>query len=459
MFTQGLSHFIRTTNFDDLPPQLVASAKDAVLDFFGVAMSGSQEPSGKMVQELVKENRSVPEAAVIGGRFKASCALAALANGNSSHAQDFDDCLDFPAAGLAHPTTGVFPAVLALGEKFKLSGKDLLTAYCLGVEAYGMIGLMTSEKRVGHTGWESTGSLGIMGAAAAVSKLLNLNERQTVMALGIAATMSCGLHRSFGSMAGHIHGGNAARHGIEAGFLAQKGYTATLEGVIEGPNGYYNAFSGDPEPVTEAIQQKYLDMLGNPWNIIDPGLMIKAYPCAHISHFGTYGGLQLRKKYSIDWHQIEKIEFQVPQVMRRIAAAPEPRDGTQARFSLVYCMCRALIHGEMDFSFFTDEAVKDPDTRQLVGKVNWVFLEERSGPFENQEITLTMKDGTVFSYRVEHPKGEPQNPHTPEELAAKYRKCARFAGYNDETIERVKDMVLDLEHVSDISSLTGLLIE
>jgi len=137
MFTEGLAHFICSTNYEDIPAEVITNAKSAILDYLAVAMAGSQEPSGRMIGELVREYQSAPEATVIGNRFKASCALAALANGTSSHVQDYDDCLDYSDAGLAHPTTGTFSGILTVGEKNHLSGRDLLTAYCLGVEAYG----------------------------------------------------------------------------------------------------------------------------------------------------------------------------------------------------------------------------------------------------------------------------------------------------------------------------------
>jgi 2-methylcitrate dehydratase PrpD len=460
MFTEGLAHFICNTNYEDLAPEIITKAKAAILDYIGVAMAGSQEPSGRMIGELVREYQSTPEATVIGGRFKSSCAVAALANGTASHVQDYDDCLDYPTAGLAHPTTGVFSGILAVGEKSHLPGRDLITAYCLGVEAYGKIGLLPGAGVGSNRGWEWTGVLGVMGSVAAISKLLKLNEYQTMMGFGIAATTACSLIRNFGSMAGHLHGGNAARNGIEAALLAQKGYTATYPGIIEGPGGFYNAFTSHPDPVPEKIQQERLDSLANPWSLISPGLMFKSYPCAHLSHFGVYGALQLRQEHSIDWQQIEEIEFRIPHILERMSTTPAPQNGVQGRFNLAYCLCRALIHGEIDFGFFTDEAVKDPITRQLMSKVRWVVVHQESlvGPFGYQEIVLKMKDGNIYRRKVEHPRGEPQKPQTEEELADKFRKCALYARYDEKTISKIKAMVTDLDNVADISQLTELLV-
>jgi 2-methylcitrate dehydratase PrpD len=456
MFTEGLVQFVGKTAYEDLPKELVSAAKWAILDYIAVAMAGSQEPSGKIVSEMVREARSPAEATVIGGRYKASCSLAALTNGTSAHVQDYDDCLDFPTAGLAHPTTGTFSGILTVAEKNHMSGKDILTAYCLGVEAYGKIGLFLVESGVGNRGWEWTGVLGVIGSAVGLSKLLKLDERQTIMALGIAATNSCSLIRNFGSMAGHLHGGEAARNGIEAVWLAQKGYTATYPDVIEGRGGFYNAFSGKLDRLGEKEQEERLNSLGNPWALIDPGLMFKYYPCAHISHFGAYAGQLMRQEYAIDWRQIEEIEFRTPFAQNQ-DSAPEPQNGVQGRFSLAYCLSRSLIHGGIEFGFFTDEAVKDPDTIGLMRKIKLVPIPRDQGPFGHQEVILKMKDGSTYGRKVDHPKGEPQNPQSPEELIAKFRRCAVYAKYEESTISRVKDIVLDIENIKDVNQLTVLL--
>ena len=458
MFTKGLSQFICSTNYEDLPGEVVKAAKLAILDFIGVAMAGSKELSSRIIIDTVRQDQSLGEATVIGGKFKTSCSLAALVNGTAGHVLDYDDCLDFPDVGLGHPTTGILPAALALGEKLHMSGQDLIAAYCLGLEAYAKIGLLSREAFHSGRGWEWTGVLGVMGATAAVSKILELDENKVNMAFGIAASLSCGLTRNFGTMAGHFHAGNAARNGIEAGILAAKGFNA-YEGIIEGPAGYYSMFTGSPDPVPDRVVQENLKALGNPWNIITPGLMFKAFPCAHISHFGVDAALQLKKKHSVDWQKIEEIEFRIPPFIQRAVWYRDPQTGIEGKFSLGYCLCRALVQGKINISDFTDEAVKDPTIRQLMSKIKWVNIEQDpgKGPFGYQEIVLKMKDGSVYSCTVEHPRGEPQNPLTQEEFKTKYQDCAMYAHYEEETTSQIEDLVMNLEKIDDIARLATLL--
>ena len=92
-------------------------------------------------------------------------------------------------------------------------------------------------------------------------------------------------------------------------------------------------------------------------------------------------------------------------------------------------------------------------------KIKWTIIqrEDLIGPFGYQELVVKMKDGNTYSYKVEHPKGEPQNPQSPEELAAKFRKCALYANYEEPAISRIQDMVAGFENIKDITELTDLM--
>jgi 2-methylcitrate dehydratase PrpD len=94
-------------------------------------------------------------------------------------------------------------------------------------------------------------------------------------------------------------------------------------------------------------------------------------------------------------------------------------------------------------------------------KIKFVTQEQDrlNGVFGYQEIVLKMNDGNTYSCKVEHPQGEPQNPQTPEEFEAKYRDCAETAHYNEKTTTQIKDMILDLENIKDVSQVTALIGE
>ena len=384
--------------------------------------------------------------------------MAALANGTFGHVLDYDDCLDFPHVGLGHPSTAILPAVLALGERLDISGRKAIEAYCIGIEAYAKIGLLCKDAFRADKGWEWTGVLGVMGATAAAAKLLELDEAQTTTALGIAASMACGLTRNFGSMAGHLHAGNAARNGIESTALAKKGFTASND-IVEITSGFYNLFTGHASAVDDEEMSEQIAALGNPWNLVDPGLMHKAFPCAHISHFGVDAALGLRNDSTIHWQEIERIEFGIPSLLQRVVAYPEPRTGIEAKFSLGYCLCRALIYGCIRIDDFRDENFRDADIFQLMDKIDYRIIEPKTDrlPFGYQQVILSMSDGSTFSHKVEHPKGEPQNPLTDEDATLKFDDCLSHATVDSKTARQIKETILGLEDIDRLAYLTELL--
>jgi 2-methylcitrate dehydratase PrpD len=458
LLTKELSQFVVRTGYQDLPLEAINAAKRAMLDFIGVAMAGSYEPSGKIINETIKEKGSTPEAIVIGGRFQATCSLAALANGTAGHVLDYDDCLDFPNVPLAHPSTGILPAAMAVSEKYNINGKDLLTAYLVGMEVYGKLGLIIRGSSHGNEAWEWTGVLGGMGAVAAVSKLLKLDEEKVSISFGIAATLTSGLIRSFGTMAGHLNAGHAAQNGVEAALLSQKGFSS-CDCIVEAPRGFYHGFAGTAEMISDKLSSDTIKSLGNPWSIVSPGLMHKAYPCAHISHFGTGAAIQIVNRYSVDWRQVKEIHFQFPNAMRRVVAFRSPQTGVEAKFSPGYCVSRVLIDGRVRIGDFCLERINEPEIKQLLSKVKIDFNEEDqgSGAFDPHEVSIKMNNGEIYSCKVAHPKGEPSNPLNEDELIAKYYDCAEYGKYDKKTATDIKDLILNLENINSFVEVAKLL--
>jgi 2-methylcitrate dehydratase PrpD len=140
-----------------------------------------------------------------------------------------------------HPTAPLLAAILAVGEKVKASGKDLLLSYILGLEVETKIGL-TINKVHYNLGWHPTATLGTLGAAAACAKVMNLNREQILMALGMAGSQASALKQNFGTMTKPLHVGQAAKNGVLSALLASKGWTDRE--ILEGHFGFCNLFAG-----------------------------------------------------------------------------------------------------------------------------------------------------------------------------------------------------------------------
>lgn len=182
-------------------------AKEAMLDCLGCILLGAAQPVGKIISEYVREAEAKPVATVIGKGFKTSSPLAALANGTMVRAEDYDDA---NVVMFGHPSVPLFPAILAIGEQYGASGKEIIEAYIVGFEVEAKPGLGVNPSHY-DKGWHVTSTLGALGAAAASAKLSKLSGQQIRMALAIAASQASGLRQNFGTMTNPFHPGNAAR--------------------------------------------------------------------------------------------------------------------------------------------------------------------------------------------------------------------------------------------------------
>src|SRR5881296_3137448 len=223
--TQEVASFVAKTRYCDIPPDVIQLARGFILDGLGVALAGSTDECSRIVQAQIRQMNGREESTILGTSLSAPLAKAALANGVAAHAMDYDDTqLSTSKEGvyglLTHPTVPVLAAALAIGEKQRVSGKDLLLAYILGVEVECRVADAINPRHY-QSGFHSTATIGGFGAVVAVGKLLGLREKALARALGIAASMAGGLRENFGTMTKPFHAGRAAESGVTAAQLAE----------------------------------------------------------------------------------------------------------------------------------------------------------------------------------------------------------------------------------------------
>ncbi len=445
-----LASFVVQTDYKALPKVALERSKEAILDTIGVALAGSQEDTGKIPLRVLEELGGKPQASVIGGKCKTSPVLAALANGTSAHALDYDDVND---SWIGHPSTVLVPAILAVAEEGKYSGQEVLTAYNAGFEVGAKLGIVFGQDQYAR-GWHTTGSIGSVAGAAAVAKLLKLDARQTQMALGIAASLSGGLRENFGSMTKPLHAGSAASSAVLAGLLAQKGFTSS-ERALMAKSGYGRVLGKDIEYKASSVFRK----LGEPFDIVANGVWLKAYPSGAATHSAISAALDLRQEHLFEIQDITEIECATNKAIPQILIHHQPKSGLEGKFSLEYCVAVALLDGEVTLDQFTDKRALIQDVQSLVLKVKYTHpreMEDKFGFHIPGLVTVKLKDGKTVSSRVESPKGTPENPMNKDELFAKFERCSRLvlaAGGRAEVIR----LVSNLEKASDVGGLMNIL--
>ncbi len=304
-----------------------------------------------------------------------------------------------------HPSVPLLPAVLALGEKLDSSGSEVIDAFVLGFEVECKLGRVIGAPHYA-LGWHATSTLGTLGAAAACARLLRLDADQTQTALGIAASLASGVRQNFGTMTKPLHAGWAAHNGVIAATLAGRGFTAD-SAALEGESGLLSAASGDAR-----LNSRALSRLGDPWEIVSPGIGVKLYPCCYATHRAIDAALEIVASDGPHHSNIESVEVTVSRGTLMPLQKPLPATGLEGKFSMEYCIAAALADGRVGLATFTDDAVRRPDLRKLMKRV--VVREERRAgafPIGGRALVSVDTSGKVNHARVvETPKGDPQNP-------------------------------------------------
>ena len=450
--TEKIAQFVLKTSFEGIPRDAIEKAKRTALDCIGAALAGVGEPVSQTITGYATKLGGPAQASLFGAGVKVSAADAALANGCIAHALDYDDC----GVKIGHPSVLVLPAVLSLGEHLGASGKDILTAYVIGLEIEGKLALHADFKlmqaRLNHQTW-----YGSIGAAAACAKLLKLNIEKTRMALGIAANYACGLSVNHGSMAGAMAAGNACRNGVTGALMAQAGITANPN-MIEAKNGFYDTLVGQDHYDAERMA----DGLGNPFYIESPGIGLKKYPSCYHTHRALDGVFQLLNEHRLNDKEIDEIDVGTSERAMRVLAFTEPATPYQAKFSMPYCIAAAVVDQQVTLETFTPGKFEDRSIVQTRKKVHLSFPDVPIWPgladvgpdteFVGNPVTIRTTDGRSYSARVDIPRGDPTLPLTDDELLSKYRDCARGELGADDT-ELSVDAVLGLEKLADIGAL------
>jgi 2-methylcitrate dehydratase PrpD len=322
------------------------AARRAIVDFLACALAGSGDRTTGVLADAVGAH--LPgEAILIGSLRKTDPLIAAVVNGYAGHVLDYDDV---HASVRGHPTTVIIPALLALAAEHEFTADALVASYIVGLEAMARLGLSIGAKHY-ENGFHATATLGTIGATAAIAHLTRASVEQTAIALGLAATQSSGLRLQFGFDAKPYHAGMAARSGLLSARLAAAGFGGAPD-FLDNPVGFHSAYAFGAQRL-EAISQDF----GAPFQIVAPGLTLKAYPCCTAAHPVAALGIDLHGE-GLRAEAIEAITFTYPPGADAALVINNPGNGIEARFSPEYVFAAALIDGALRLDHFEDRPVE-----------------------------------------------------------------------------------------------------
>lgn len=457
--TRKLAKFAVNLKFEDLPENVVFQAKLNILNILGKALAGYKVNLAKPYLNLAMSiGGGKEDATLIGNGRKIACAPAAFFNSSLATMLDYDDTLHW---ALVHPGNAAISAALATGELTKKNGKDIITSVVLGYEIGGRISLAiqpTMERF--HKVW----GLGNQAFAAAppAGKMLNLTEEQMTSTLGITGTYaivpSAWKYLGEGTRPMRevkMGWGWSCMVGVVAALAAREGLRMLQpSNILEGEEGWYIMHGSD-----KCEFNKMTEELGTRWDILKTA--IKAYPACYLIFGPCDATKEALEKERIRIKDIEKIIVKGGRWIKERLSDYEPKGVVDAQFSTQWAIAMVIMGIPPGPEWCSEERLYDPNARQLAKKVileldpdaDRAWLEE--GKSLNT-VEIFTKGGKKVSGFVDHPKGEQPNPFTPDEIRDTFKRLAAYV-LNPMQINKIVDMVENLEKLKNISELTALL--
>lgn len=392
--TVRLARFAAETGSDTLPAPALHVLRLSVLDWIAVGVRGCEEPVSDIVRDMVAAEAGVPEASTFGLDRKLPARAAALVNGTTSHALDYDDT-HFIYIG--HPSVAVLPAAFAIAERTGAAGAETMAAALIGMETACRTGAWMGRDHY-QKGFHQTATSGCIGAAAAAGRLLGLGAYRMAHALGLAATMAAGLKSQFGTMGKPFHAGRAASAGVEAALLAASGFMSRPEG-LECEQGLAATHAGEMnedalcEPplghafVFETVQHKF-------------------HACCHGTHAALEALGELRAAHGIAMEDVAAVTVTVPPRFLSVCNIPTPVTGQEAKFSYRHTAAMVLAGedtGALDS--YSDESCTAPGLAALRETVR--VEADPQLPETAARVTVECRDGSVAEayHDIETPLG------------------------------------------------------
>src|SRR5438270_1796744 len=439
--TKSLAERAGAVSYDELPEPVRELARQCVLDYYGVALAGADDPLAAILLDELAEAGGAAQASVIGHKARLPALSAALVNGAIGHALDYDDVnLAMPG----HPSVAVLPGLIALAEARQSSGREVIAAFVAGYETACRIG---SALRPGHynLGFHATGTVGAFGAAAACARLLGLDAEATARALGIAGTQAAGLKSQFGTMCKPFHAGKASQNGLLAARLAARGFSSRAD-IVECVQGFASTHGPDFSPEAAlATPEAGLHLFAN---------LFKYHAACYLTHAPIECARQLREQHRLTPDAVARITLRLDASGERVCNIPAPVDGLQSKFSLRQTVAMALAGGgTASLGAYSAGNARDPGLVRLRERVEIEWQD--SWPQTLSELEIELADGKRLTAR--HNAGIPAADIADQgrRLAAKFDALVE-PSLGAPRARELRETIAGPDHLTNIAELTRL---
>jgi 2-methylcitrate dehydratase PrpD len=445
--------YAANVRYERLPSGVVEVLKRIVLDTLGTTLAGGTLGSGcRELVEVVRDAGGAPESTMLGFGERVPAASAALANGAMAHALNYDDV--YPGGG--HLGVVTLPAALAVAERQGgVSGKELLAAIAAGAEI--MARLQIAVRRADDPSLEAkpqpTQMLGYFSAAASAGRIMRLDERGTLSALGLALMQASGNRQPVleGTPSKAIYAAFPNQGGVLAALLSQRGLRADCA-TFEGEAGFFPTFYAN-----RYHRPGLAEGLGVEYAVL--GVGFKPWPTTGHAHPFIEAALQLASEHSLTEGDIADVRLRGGPRIRTfcepLATRRRPQTGVEAEDSIFFGVAKALVNGRVTLADFQQEGLQQPEILRLADRMGYAIDPElgRAGVVE-----VKTRSGQLHRCRVDKPPGDPSKPLSAAQLRDKFLDCASHAAVelSDATLAEIVERIDHLENEPDVGILAGL---
>ncbi|MGH6943941.1 MAG: MmgE/PrpD family protein [Geminicoccaceae bacterium] len=452
---ETLAAFAAELRFEAIPAAVRERAKHLVLDAVGIALASSRHEFARCALAGLQALDDPGPVPVIGLGARLTARDAASLNGILVHGLDFDDT---HLAGIVHATASAFPAALSAAVASGADGRELLTAYVLGVEVAARLGAV-AKAGFHQVGFHPTSVCGVFSSALLAGRLMELSRSQLAMAQGIALSMASGSFEFLedGAWTKRLHPGWAAASGITAAALAKGGFVGATA-AYEGRFGLYRSYLG---PLEERCDYSLATAgLGEVFEVMNVAL--KPYPACHFTHGCLDAAIALAREHRLEPGAITRAVAHVPEGVVKTVCEPlegkrRPQNAYDAQFSIPYQVAAALLRGRFTLEELEPEAVGDPKIRALAARVDYAIDPDTTFPKHySGEVVLELQGGRQLRRREPINRGAPDRPLGNHEIAEKFMANATTAVAR-ERAEQIRSLVLGLDELAAAGELAEAL--
>jgi 2-methylcitrate dehydratase PrpD len=338
-----------------LSTEVTDKVKLCLMDLIGCACESRALPWSRQAID-VAERVASGGATVIGSPFAVSITDAAFANAVMGHGLVRED---MHSGSISHLGIAVLPALLALSQYRRVSGREFIAAAVVGYEVGGQVGRAVMDAEIARI-HRPTGVTGPVAAAAAGARLLGLDVAATTSAIALGTNATAGFNQwaHTGGSEMFFHVGFAARNGVTAARLAERGAFASPS-ALDGEAGLFAALGKPSVGARVALFRAAPEILS---------VYHKPVPACNFAQTPSQAALAIARDQAIPTSRIEAITVRVPR-----AGALYPgcdfrgpfRHILQAKMSIQYNVAAALMLGSVTERNFA--LLDDAELHRLIG--------------------------------------------------------------------------------------------